>query len=222
MPVKRDAAAAVETGAQRVVRLELEAMLERGSADEAEARGRIAALIELDRELEPAEQAEFERFVARRDKQRAKRRRQSRRFEARSARARRRWAERAGTPWAAKWEARAIEAAERYDRTLVHGHLSGEQFYWLHVVTQVEKAERRAARQHARDEARWAAEAVEREAKLAALTREHDGDVTSPRVTTTASAMPSTDEPEVEAAPRRPRLKVGIVAQYDAQGRRVQ
>ena len=84
MPRLREAAATVETPAQRLARFATEDMLEHALYRPArEARARMVELIELDRDLEPDEQAEFDKYVARRDKRRQRSRRLSAAVDAR-------------------------------------------------------------------------------------------------------------------------------------------
>jgi hypothetical protein len=81
MPVKRETKPKAKTALDLAVDQELNDMFDRlgvGPRADAAQRARIVELIELPRGLEPDEQAEFDKYVARRDK----RRRQSRRFAA--------------------------------------------------------------------------------------------------------------------------------------------
>jgi hypothetical protein len=69
MPLKRDSGPKAKTPLQLAADRELDDVLEMLDPV-AGPRARMLELIELDRDLEPSEQAEFDRFVARRDKHR--------------------------------------------------------------------------------------------------------------------------------------------------------
>jgi len=211
VPVKRKSVAAPETGLQRAARIETEDMLGRGIAGQlsvAEQRARTVELIELDRQLTPDERHEWKRLA----RGYRKRRRESAAFAARSARARAKWAKRVGTPWAAAWEARAADEGARRGVPSI----GGAELYHLHVVTETAKRERQAAKDAARALAR---ETAQREAQAAALAE-------SAREAASAPARPRPAAPlaEVEPdeeAPRRRRVRYGVVAQWDMHGDRI-
>ncbi len=187
MPVKREAVTSVETGEQRLVRLELEDMLERAGAGPRaleRERARVLSLIELDRPLEPDEQAEFERYANRS----ARRRRQAKRF------------------------AVAVDRRQRKHPDETRGDSA--------LAVALAASEKRRVRDYERRERQAAAARAFEQTRAGATNLDAPSLDSAPRAPYQTPSLDEVTAPPT-AAPRRPRVKVGIVAQYDAQGRRV-
>lgn len=213
MPVRSRAVAPPKRAARDnpAVMAELDAAFKAAGyvSDEA-LRDRIAELVVLDRPFTDDERKEHKRLVREWHRRKA----QKVKWDRRREKAREEWA--AFTPAErAEWGTRAIASARRYDRGLVNGHATGEEFHYMHVVFQIEKRERQAAKRHERHEAREAADDAKREASLAASALEREQTSESPPPTPPAAAL----DDERPARPRR--IKAGIAWVEDAYGNRV-
>lgn len=188
-----------------------EALTAAGYASDEALRGRVAELTRLTRPFTDDERQESKRLV----REWRRRKAQKAKWDRRSEKARTEWA--AFTPdERAEWDARAIASARRYDRGLVNGHATGEEFHYLHVVFQLEKQQRQSAKRLERHRAREAAEEAKREAAAAraVVERERPGERPSRPIVPAAAV-------DDEQPARRRRVKAGIVAQYDMHGNRV-
>lgn len=180
------------------------------TSDEA-LRDRIAELAQLARPFTDDERKECKRLV----REWRRRKAQKAKWDRRREKARDEWA--AFTPdERAEWDARAIASARRYDRGLVNGHATGEEFHYMHVVYQLEKRERQSAKRHERYKAREAADEAKRHAAVAAAALEREQPGEGPSRPTLPTVTPDGEQPA-----RRRRVKAGIVAQYDMHGNRV-
>lgn len=173
---------------------------------------RIDELANLDRPLTGDEGREFNRLVKRWYRLKARREAADRR----AAKARKRWAE-FSPDERAEWDALALAEHRRHDRSGVHRALSGEEYHFLFVTAQFAKMRRRQAKEQERLRAKWAAEAAERAARRATV----ESDDAEIPTAAPAPSRPVEPEPAEAARPRRQRVAYGVVAQYDAFGRRV-
>lgn len=183
-----------------------------GLSDEG-VRDRIAELVVLDRPFTDDERREFKRLVKRWRRRRA----EAAKWDRRREKARKRWASFTADE-RAEWDARAIASARTYDRDLVNGHATGEEFHYMAVVFQWDKRDRRTAKEQERHIARRAAKDAERKSVAAAAKPEREHVAAATPDEPVAFPAASIDEPTPR---RRPRVKVGIVAEYDAWGRRI-
>jgi hypothetical protein len=211
MPVKTKAKKAIgPTDKERLAHGETLATLDRLGAGPLAIEREMARLRELiaPETLTELEQAEFEALSERR----LERRRFAKTFAERSAKAAQRWDERRGTAWAAKWEARALEGARRYDRDLNHPHIDGRGLYMLHKTVGLEYGENGRKIQARRD-----AKEARREAKRVALEalgteRVAPGTPVAPTPKRRAAAPATPAEPaDKPRKPRRTRVSVEYI-----------
>jgi hypothetical protein len=177
---------------------------------------RLRVLLAIERALTKDEQDELDARIL----ERRANRRHARALAGLAERARREWAERSvDREWRGSWEARAAKTRKRYGGS----SFDAQGAHFLHVMTE-SKTARRARSEYRRDyelmlridERR--ANRIERKRAAKASTSQP---ITPQSQVTTAS--PSTSPPTAmdDDQPRRHRVRAGIVAQYDAFGRRV-
>lgn len=222
MPVLREPKVKPKSDLELAADAELEDARERagiGPRAMAAKAERRKALLALERPLTDDEQDELDAIIIERQGARW----HSKHFGALIRRAQAEWAERSGdAEWRALWEALAAESrrASRASRS------TAEFEHLYHAITHTEEA-KRIKRRHRRDfDAVWRLRRrIEKRAERAreAESRTERAPEAAVPAAPASHALPAAAEvvEPLEQTPRRRRIKYGVVAEYDAFGRRV-
>jgi len=222
MPIKRVPKTPPKTALELAADRELNEMFERAPVDNHSVEGdveRATELIALTRPL-TADEAVEARKIARRIRKRWQREQRRRVSRERFAKAQRTWATRSLDPaWRAKWDDEAARSRAKHG-----GTTTAEDSYVVWKYAGGAKGERKRQTSHERSLAAIEAERAAYASRIAAAKRVRE-QAEGPLSPAHASAPPlpvaetAPAEREARLRPRKPRY--GIVAQYDAQGRRV-
>jgi hypothetical protein len=223
MPVLRDTKPKAKTALQLAADRQLEDNLEAlgiGPRAEAEKAKRRDHLLSLDRDLTRDEQDELDALIIERQGERW----HSKHFSALVKAAEAEWAARCDDPeFIAKWQRRALANKPNFGEPR-----EPKWEHWGYVVTESKEA-KRIKRRHSRyyEIVRKLRAGIEKRAETRKAAKRAASKVSVARPGTPVKPILGPSNVRVTLAPleveqpRRPRIKYGVVAQYDANGDRV-